>query len=175
MPLSYDTSPKDFDSICMLLQELVGPGAIVEKNSQNQQPYIQIALGYFITVMETLHATDGLYFDHLACITAVDNGPQAATMELYYNLYSYPCQHALMIQLKMDRNEIINSTCQIPSCAHIWKAADWHEREAFDLMGIKFSGHPNLKRILLPADWEGHPLRKDYEPQTHYHGIQVKY
>jgi NADH-quinone oxidoreductase subunit C len=57
----------------------------------------------------------------------------------------------------------------------IWKTADWHEREAYDLVGVQFVNHPNLTRILLPADWQGHPLRKDYVEQERYHGIQVKY
>jgi NADH-quinone oxidoreductase subunit C len=64
---------------------------------------------------------------------------------------------------------------EVPSLSGIWKTADWHEREAYDFFGIQFTGHPNLTRILLPADWEGHPLRKDYVEQERYHGIKVKY
>jgi NADH-quinone oxidoreductase subunit C len=62
----------------------------------------------------------------------------------------------------------------VPSLVSIWRTADWHEREAFDLVGVYFEGHPDLRRILLPEDWVGHPLRKDYVEQEKYHGIQVK-
>ena len=64
---------------------------------------------------------------------------------------------------------------EVQSLSSIWKTADWHEREAYDFFGIQFLGHPNLTRILLPADWEGHPLRKDYVEQERYRGIKVKY
>jgi len=63
----------------------------------------------------------------------------------------------------------------ISTLSHIWRTANWHEREAFDLMGLWFESHPDLRRILLPADWQGHPLRKDYENMETYHGIKVAY
>ena len=68
-----------------------------------------------------------------------------------------------------------NKLPQVPSLVKIWKTADWHEREVYDLVGVNFKGHPDLRRILLPEDWEGHPLRKDYQEQEKYNGIKVKY
>ena len=62
---------------------------------------------------------------------------------------------------------------KVKSVESIWKTADWHEREAYDMMGINFSGHPELKRILLPQDWEGFPLRKDYKEADYYHGVPI--
>ena len=111
-----------------------------------------------------------LYFDSLSCLTGLDNGPDAGTMEVIYNLYSIPFNHQLMIKVSISRSEP-----KITTVSNVWRTANWHEREAFDLLGIEFDGHPDLRRILLPRDWEGHPLRKDYAEQEKYHGITVKY
>ena len=95
-----------------------------------------------------------LGFEHLMCLTSLDYKDRLA---LVYNLYSYPSQEKISLKVFLDKNNP-----NIESLSGIWPAANWQEREAFDLMGINFSGHPDLKRILLPDDWTGHPLRKDY-------------
>ena len=110
------------------------------------------------------------FFDHLACLTGIDQGPEACKMEVLYHLYSLVYERGLSLVVSIDRNRP-----QLPSVAQVWKSADWHEREAFDLLGIDFKGHPNLKRILLPEDWEGHPLRKDYQEAEEYQGIRIAY
>ena len=105
-------------------------------------------------------------FDYLMCITAydleIDN-----KLGLAYNFYSTKLKKYQEIRLEFDLNT------EIESVVNIWKTADWHEREAFDLMGIKFINHPDMKRILLPEDWEGHPLRKDYKEPDFYNGMPV--
>ncbi|MEP1094479.1 MAG: NADH-quinone oxidoreductase subunit C [Cyclobacteriaceae bacterium] len=121
-------------------------------------------------VCELLHSNEQTYFDQLSCLTALDNGLEVGTMEVIYNLYSIPYDLHLMLKVELARE-----SPTINSVSHIWKTADWHEREAFDLLGISFSNHPDLRRILLPADWEGHPLRKDYVEQEKYHDIVVKW
>lgn len=108
------------------------------------------------------------YFDMLSCLTAIDNGPEANTMEVIYNLYSLPHEHALMLKTTIGREE-----AEIDSVESIWRTADWHEREAYDLLGVKFTGHPDMRRILMAADWEGHPLRKDYVDPESYRGMKT--
>ncbi len=134
------------------------------------QPFLQIDLEDLAGVCLFLSRTPGYYFDFLNCITCVDNGPEKGTMDLVYHISSLALEHAVILKVTVSREE-----GAVPSLASLWRTADWHEREIFDLFGLKFRGHPDLRRILLPADWEGHPLRKDYREQEMYHGIKVKY
>ena len=110
------------------------------------------------------------FFDHLACLTGLDQGPQAGKMEVIYHLYSLVYERGITLGVVLDR-----SSPRVPSIAGVWRAANWQEREAFDLFGIVFEGHPDLRRILLPEDWKGHPLRKDYEEASEYQGIRIAY
>jgi NADH-quinone oxidoreductase subunit C len=123
-----------------------------------------------VAVMDALHRNPATYFDMLSCITGIDNGEQMATMEVAYNLYSIPFHHHVMIKVILPREKP-----EIESVCHIWKTANWHEREIFDMYGIHFKNHPDLRRILMPADWEGYPLRKDYKHQEYYRDIKVEY
>jgi NADH-quinone oxidoreductase subunit C len=121
-------------------------------------------------VMTALYGNPETYFDMLSCVTGVDNGVEAATMEVVYNLYSIPFNHHLTIKVVLQRDKP-----EVTSVSDIWKTANWHEREIFDMYGIYFANHPDLRRILMPADWEGHPLRKDYKHQEYYRDIKVEY
>ena len=131
---------------------------------------IKVSAQDIINVMDTLYRHPDTYFDMLSCVTGLDNGVEAGSMEVAYNLYSIPFNHHLMIKVLLPR-----TNPQIDSVAHIWKTANWHEREIFDMYGINFKNHPDLRRILMPADWEGHPLRKDYKHQEYYRDIKVEY
>jgi NADH-quinone oxidoreductase subunit C len=131
---------------------------------------IRIDASELVNVCTALQQDPSTYFDMLSCITGIDNGVDANTMEVIYTLYSIPFNTSLNIKVRIPRSEPV-----IPSVAHLWKTADWHEREIYDLLGIQFEGHPDLRRILLPADWIGHPLRKDYKVQEYYHGIKFDY
>lgn len=121
-------------------------------------------------VMTFLHQDSRCYFDMLSCLTGVDLGEEANAMEVIYHLNSIPNGISLAILVQLDREKPAVSTVM-----DIWRTADWHEREAYDLLGIQFEGHADLRRILLPNDWEGHPLRKDYKEQEYYHGMKVEY
>ena len=106
-----------------------------------------------------------LDFDYLMCITSYDLG--SGKLGLAYNLYSNKIKHSIEIKIEFDES------VEISSVSSIWRTADWHEREAYDMMGINFTGHPNMKRILLSDDWEGYPLRKDYKEPDYYRGVPV--
>jgi len=94
-------------------------------------------------------------FEHISCISAVD---KESNYEVVYHIGSY--SNGFMLQLSA---EVPKDNPKIKSVSSLWYGANYHEREAYDLMGIIFEGHPNLKRILLPEDFEGHPLRKDFK------------
>lgn len=134
---------------------------------------LQIPVEKLREVCLFLRDHDQVFFDLLSCMTAIDNGPEAGTLEVNYNLYSIPYEHHLLLRVTVPRNIEGAPLPVVPTVSDIWRTAEWHEREAFDLMGIRFEGHPDLRRILLAADWVGHPLRKDYKIQEYYHGIKV--
>ncbi len=105
-----------------------------------------------------LHDAPELYFDYLIDVFGVDYlGKKDKRFEVVYQLYSIKHRQALRL-----RAEVSAEDPAIDSVTSVWTGANWHEREAFDLYGITFNGHPDLRRILMPEDWEGHPLRKDY-------------
>jgi len=106
---------------------------------------------------EYLAAEPSLRFSFLSDITTVDRFPLEPRFEVNYHLLSLDRRERLRLKLRVE-----GSDPTVPSVTSIWPTANWHERENFDLFGIRFEGHPDLRRILMPDDWEGHPLRKDY-------------
>ena len=98
-----------------------------------------------------------LHFDFLSLVCAVDYFPREPRFEMVYQLYSLKDHSRLRLKARVHSEDPA-----VESVTSIWPTANWHERETYDLMGIRFHNHPDLRRILLPADWEGHPLRKDY-------------
>lgn len=135
------------------------------------QPFILISASNLLLLCKFLHTSPLFYFDFLNCITAIDNGVEAGTIDMIYHLSSIPFEKSVILKVQIDRS----SDATIDSLSSIWRTADWHEREIYDFFGVKFNNHPDLRRILLPADWQGHPMRKDYQEQETYHGIKVKY
>jgi len=108
---------------------------------------------------EVLLALKGMGLDYLNCISSVDR-IASGELEAVYNLSSLNEPAKAMVRVRVPREDPV-----IQSAVAIWNAANWHEREAFDLMGIRFDGHPDLRRILTSEDWVGHPLRKDYQDE----------
>ena len=113
-----------------------------------------------------LKSEESLLFDSLQCQMGIDIGEE--TLESRYNLHSMVYDHYIEVRISVQR-----SNAKVPSVETIWRIADWFERETYDMLGIEYIGHRDLRRILLPDDWEGWPLRKDYQEQETYHGIMV--
>ena len=109
----------------------------------------------------------GLDLDCLSNLSGVDY-PKRGVIEVVYHLYSYTHRHLFCLKVDAPRDNPV-----VPSVAHLWSHADWQEREVFDLLGVTFEGHPDLRRILMPEDWPGHPLRKDFVEPEEYHGIST--
>lgn len=151
-----------------LIDSKIGEGVVLSID-ENAKPKAIVIDSTKVEVVMALLKDDGSSFcDLLSCLTAIDNGSEANTMEVIYNLYSIPLEHSIMVKTILSRERP-----EIESVSHLWKTADWHEREAYDLFGITFNNHPDLRRILMPADWEGHPMLKDYEEPATYRGMKT--
>ncbi|MFL2870702.1 MAG: NADH-quinone oxidoreductase subunit C [Pirellulaceae bacterium] len=165
------------------LKEKFGDG-IVDVNTEMIDDWIEVTPDALLDICEFLAGDSAIKLDMLNCITAVDylqTDPKKAAkadfephMQVVYHLSSIEHKHTLVLKVKVDRwkNGEEGSLPEVPSVAGIWRTADWHEREVYDLSGVLFTGHPNMKRILCPDDWVGYPLRKDYEMPLEYHGIR---
>ena len=150
------------------LQEQFG-AQILECNRAAVDPYIRVAAPAIHEVGAYVRHEADLQFDALMCLSGVDYGPEQH-LEVVYNLFSTVKRHKITLKVAVPRQDGV-----LPTVCDIWRTAEWHEREAYDLYGMHFDQHPDLRRILLPDDWEGYPLRKDYQVQEFYHGIRVPY
>lgn len=157
---------------------------IVGANFEAMDPWIEVEPAALLNVAVYLRDESDLQFNMLNCITAVDffepDTKKAAKvdwqphLELVYHLSSVAKKHTLVLKVHLPRwqDDEPGKLPEISSVSSLWKTAIWHEREVYDLSGVYFVGHPGLYRILLPEDWQGHPLRKDYEMPLEYHGIR---
>jgi NADH-quinone oxidoreductase subunit C len=135
--------------------------------SDEENSHIQMKGKNWFEIAQYLRDNPDFLFDSLQCVTGYDFG-ENEDLEVRYNLHSMTHNHAIEIRIKTDRNNP-----KVPSVEKVWRIGDWFERETYDMYGIVFEGHSNMTRILCPEDWEGWPLRKDYEVQETYHGIVV--
>ncbi len=126
---------------------------------------IRVPREALLRVAETLSNDPELNFDYLMCISGVDKGTELQTV---YHLYSMKHKHRVALRCAVSKDDPI-----VPSLCQVWPAANWHEREAWDMFGIRFNNHPDHRRILCADDWEGHPLRKDYKAPESFHGIPL--
>ncbi|MEN6405869.1 MAG: NADH-quinone oxidoreductase subunit C [Thermoguttaceae bacterium] len=149
-------------------------------------PWIEVKPDGLADVARYLREQPDLWFDMLHCITAVDyfepDEKKAAQVEwqphieLLYHLSSLRHRHRLVLKTSLPRwlDDQPGRLPEAPSVSRIWSTAEWHEREVFDLSGVKFLDHPDLRRILCPEDWPGHPLRKDFVMPPDYHGVPTR-
>ncbi len=137
------------------------PDAVVE-------PFIVVRSDLVREISRFISEDPEVKFDYLMSLSGVDFND--GNLGVVYHLYSMEKRHRIVLKVKVPKDKP-----EVPSVESIWKTANWHEREAFDLFGIMFLDHPDLRRILLPDDWEGYPLRKDYKVQEYYQGMKVPY
>jgi NADH-quinone oxidoreductase subunit C len=131
------------------------PSAVVSTGMQADKPLAIIRKEELLNVARKVKE---MGFVHLSVITGIDYKDH---FEVVYNFFSYDKKENLALKIILDHEQP-----EVDSLTSLWKGADWLERETYDLVGIKFTGHPNLVRILLPEGWMGHPLRKDYDMST---------
>ena len=117
-----------------------------------------------IQVMKFLKDDNKMKFDTLLCVTGYDDKVLGSA----YNLFSLEKNQYIEVRVEVDRENPV-----VPTVESLWKTADWHERESYDLFGINYEGHSDLRRILLPDDWEGYPMRKDFVTPEFYNGMPV--
>ena len=129
-------------------------------------PCIALPAESLVEICQTLQVMELFHFDCLSDLTAVDR-PTEKRFEVVYHLFSYKHRHSVALKVYLTRED----SAHLPSVEAIWHCANWYEREIFDLFGIRFDNHSDLRRIMLPDDWVGYPLRKDYKEAEDYHGI----
>lgn len=134
------------------------PDQVIEVVESRDQVSVIIKRDQIVAILRFLHDDPLLSFDHLQDLTAVDYiKKKEIRFEVVYNIYSIRYRHRIRIRAQVPENDP-----KIDSVVSVWAGANWHERECYDMFGINFVGHPDLRRILMPEDWEGYPLRKDY-------------
>src|SRR4051794_11740967 len=169
--------------IIAVCEQKFGP-KIKAKNLESIDPFVVIDPADLVEFCRFLKTNSQLQFDLLNCISGVDYleiDPKKVAkagfephLEVVYHLSSFQKGHRFTFKLILPRwkDNKPGQLPEVPSVSGVWRAADWHEREVYDLTGVWFTGHPNMTRILLAEDWEGYPLRKDYEFPLEYHGIR---
>jgi NADH-quinone oxidoreductase subunit C len=135
---------------------------LVNVRQFRDQVFVSVKREKIIDICRYLHDDPDIGMDYLADLCGVDYPDNRQRFEVVYNLYSLKFGHRLLLKALLQEDDLT-----IESVVPIWKGANWHEREACDMYGIVFSGHPDLRRILMPEDWEGYPLRKDYPLKSH--------
>lgn len=158
--------PMDIRAIQAVLHERFG-SAIAPVESARLFEFVEVDPAAIDAVAAFLRDDPEMRFDCLSNLSGCDY-PAASKIQIVYELYCYTRRESLVIKVDVRRDDP-----RAKSVSAVWPAAEWLEREVFDLLGVRFEGHPDLRRLLLPDDWIGHPLRKDYVEAPEYHGIST--
>lgn len=150
------------------LKTAFGDSILEAKIDGVTDPYVKVDPAKLREIATYLRDNDDMLFDTLMCLSGLDY--TGGKLGVVYHLASMKKGHKIVLKTEVTREHP-----RVASVEAVWKTANWHEREAFDLIGIVFDGHPDLRRILMPYDWEGHPLRKDYQVPEYYNGMKVPY
>lgn len=141
-----------------------------ESDAEALDPWIRIPAEHLSAAASFLKSEPDLDFDTLHCVSGVDwPGGEPPAVEVVYHLFSLTKKHWIVLKVRVPREG-----GRLPTLEGSWKAANWHEREVFDLFGVRFDGHSDHRRILLPNDWPGHPLLRDWEWPETWHKIPVR-
>ena len=153
-----ETDPQENITVRRLRERF--PDAILSTQSFRNETTILVLPGEIDRVCRHLKGDPDLQFDFLSDLTAVDRFHDHPRFEVVYHLYSLQFKRRIRLKTRVEEGQ------EIPRVTPIWGTANWHEREVYDMFGVGFDGHPDLRRILMPEAWEGHPLRKDYPLQA---------
>jgi NADH-quinone oxidoreductase subunit C len=144
------------------------PGKVSEFKGEVLEPYLSVEGASIVEVCRYLRDGAGLNFAVLSDLTALD-WPKEEKIQVVYHLFAYSHNHQIVLKVDLPR-----ANPKIATVEGVWKVANWFEREAYDLFGVIFEGHSDLRRIMLPEDWVGYPLRKDYVEEEEYDGISTQ-
>jgi NADH-quinone oxidoreductase subunit C len=136
------------------------PDGVVETSTAHGEATVIVNRDALKDVLGFLKTDADFVCDFLSFVTAVDRHPKVPRFEVVYEVYSIELKHRVRIKTRITEED-----AKVPSVVDIYRGANWHERETYDLFGVVFEGHPNLRRIVLPTNWDGHPLRKEYSAQ----------
>jgi len=150
------------------LKTAFGDAVIEGKLTGTIDPFIKIAPDKAREIGLFLRDDPRLQFNVLMCLSGMDYA--GGKLGVVYHLHSMAHNHKIVL-----KTEVPSEGGHVSSVESVWKTANWHEREAYDLYGMTFDGHPDMRRILMPYDWQGHPLRKDYQVPEFYNGMKVPY
>src|SRR4029450_3198536 len=157
----------DANEIYASLEKLFA-GKVSDLKAEVLEPYLTVDQTAIVEICRFLCRAPGFQFEVLSDLTALD-WPKEEKIQVVYHLFSYSHNHQIVLKVDLPRDNP-----KIATLENVWKVANWFEREGYDLFGVIFGGSGDLRRIMLPEDWVGYPLRKDYVEQEEYDGISTQ-